>query len=276
MSVVVAFFLGLAVLVGWPGRPRSASLTAHVGRLAPTPAGRFFDGGAELSPTARPRVPWQDAKARGAQSALPAYLELLTGMLPGRRESRRRSQRAAEILNIVEATGPALRAGLTPAAALLLVANEPDATGGRSGLAQRLEAAASSGQPLGPVWLDLGREESSGELGLVGRAWTLSETLGAPLADAVETAAALLRGRASQRRRLASATAGAKATMDLLTVLPLAGPLLGIAVGIDPRELYGASALAEASCVAGVLLALLGRLWVRRMLDGVTRGPVLE
>jgi tight adherence protein B len=52
--------------------------------------------------------------------------------------------------------------------------------------------------------------------------------------------------------------------MRLLTALPLAGPLLGAAMGQDPVRLYG-SEVARAAAGLGVALLALGWLWCRRM-----------
>jgi tight adherence protein B len=99
--------------------------------------------------------------------------------------------------------------------------------------------------------------------------------MGVPLAQAVRTTAGLLEARIAHERRLAGAVAGARATVNLLTVLPVGGPLLALVLGIGPGELYGGSGLTQASLVLGLGMAGLGRLWVRRMIRAVARGPVI-
>ena len=96
-----------------------------------------------------------------------------------------------------------------------------------------------------------------------------------PLAKAVRTTAGLLEARIAHERRLAGALAGARATVNVLSVLPIGGPLLALVLGIGPGELYGGSRLTQASLVLGLCLAGIGRWWVHRMVGAVARGPVI-
>jgi tight adherence protein B len=128
---------------------------------------------------------------------------------------------------------------------------------------------------LGPLWRLAADSAGSAELMLLAQAWSLSEDLGAPLAHAVRTTAGLLEARLAHERRLAAAVAGARATVNLLTVLPLAGPLLALVLGIGPGELFGGSQLTQGSLALGLCLAGIGRVWVRWMVRGVARGPMI-
>jgi len=186
---------------------------------------------------------------------------------------------ARDLLSLLEAIAPALEAGMAPASALRIAAES------RSGLGQAdplavlaggLAAAAAEGDPLGPLWRSAAGSTGSGELLLLSQAWSLTEDLGVPLAQAVRTTAGLLEARLAHERRLAGAVAGANATVNVLTVLPLGGPLLGVLLGIAPAELYGGSSLTQASLVLGVLLAGIGRWWVHRMVRAVARGPEIS
>jgi len=60
-----------------------------------------------------------------------------------------------------------------------------------------------------------------------------------------------------------------------LTVLPIAGPLLALVLGIGPGELFGGSRLTQGCLVLGLCLAGIGRWWVRRMVRAVARGPMI-
>ncbi len=108
-------------------------------------------------------------------------------------------------------------------------------------------------------------ESGSADLAFVASAWRLSESTGAPLAEAVDRAAAQLRSGLSRRRRLAAAIAGPRATVTLLTALPLSGPLLGLACGLSPSALYLSSAPAAGSALIGAFLTVLGRWWCTRI-----------
>jgi len=183
-----------------------------------------------------------------------------------------------DLLGLLEAIAPALEAGMSPASALRFAA---DARSGASrpdpmaALAAGLASAAAEGGALGPLWREAAESADSADLLLLAHAWSLTEDMGAPLAQAVRTTAGLLEARIAHQRRLASAVAGAKATVNVLTVLPMAGPLLGLALGIGPGELYGGSRLTQGSLALGLCLAGIGRWWVHRMVRAVARGPVL-
>jgi tight adherence protein B len=92
----------------------------------------------------------------------------------------------------------------------------------------------------------------------------------------MRTTAGLLRARVRAERRTAGSVAGARATMNVLTALPLGGPLVALALGVGPRELYAGSAVTAVCLIAGGLLVLAGRWWVARMVGAVARGPVLS
>jgi tight adherence protein B len=120
------------------------------------------------------------------------------------------------------------------------------------------------------VWLQAATAAKVDELEVVAAAWTLADTAGVALADAVELAARLLRESRTRQARLEVLLAGPRATMLLLTVLPMAGPLVGLLFGIDPLTLYGGSSLALGSLCCGLALLVLGRIWCRALLRHAT------
>jgi tight adherence protein B len=185
---------------------------------------------------------------------------------------------APDLLGLLEAIAPALEAGMAPASALRIAA-EARSDSGRpdplAALARDMAEAAAGGATLGPLWRKAAWSASSAELLLLAQAWSLTEDLGVPLAQAVRTTAGLLEARIAHERRLVAAVAGARATVNLLTVLPIGGPLLALALGVGPGELYGGSRLTQASLVLGLSLAGVGRWWVSRMVRAVARGPVV-
>ena len=198
---------------------------------------------------------------------------------PGLRRRQRAADDSADLLALVEAVLPALEAGMAPGAALRLAA---DATstgrppGPTAALAHRLATLSADGLPIGPLWAQAATTSPSRELRLLAQAWSLTEDLGAPLAEAVRTTAGLLRARLRAERRIAGAVAGARATMNVLTALPLGGPFLALTLGVAPSELYAGSPLTGGCLAAGGVLVLAGRSWVARMVRAVTRGPVLS
>jgi len=215
------------------------------------------------------------SSAGGPQPGHVSARERLRRCLPGTRAS---GVTAQDLLGLLQAITPALEAGLAPGSALQLAADARSGSAHPDPLAVLtgdLAAAASRGAALGPLWRAAAGSAGSPELLLLAQAWSLTEDMGVPLAQAVRTATGLLEARIAQERRLAGAVAGARATVNLLTVLPVGGPLLALVLGIGPGELYGGSRLTQGSLVLGLCLAGAGRWWVRRMVRAVACGPVI-
>lgn len=141
--------------------------------------------------------------------------------------------------------------------------------GGRGGTANALGLAAQRGEAIAPVWSAYAEALRSDDLRLVAAAWSLCETLGSPLAPTVATVSDVVRRRRSVRQRIAAVVAGPRATMGVLTALPLAGPFVAIAVGVSPGDLYTEPAGAM-SLAVGLAVLLIGRLWAGRMIRAVT------
>jgi tight adherence protein B len=185
---------------------------------------------------------------------------------------------AQNLLGLLEALAPALDAGIAPASALRIAADARSGSGHHDPLAElagTIASAAAEGLRLGPLWLEAADTAVSAELLLLAQAWSLTEEMGVPLAQAVRTTAGLLEARIAHERHLAGAVAGARATVNLLTVLPIGGPLLALVIGIGPGELYGGSLLTQGCLALGLCLACAGRWWVHRMVRAVARGPVI-
>jgi tight adherence protein B len=215
-----------------------------------------------------------------ARSVTGTSSTLASAMARGRRYLSRRSATgvtAQDLLELLDAIAPALEAGIAPAQALRIAAQTRSGSGHPdplAALAADLASAAAEGVALGPLWREAASSAGSREMLLLAQAWSLTEDMGVPLAQAVRTTAALLEARIAHERRLTGAVAGARATVNLLTVLPIGGPLLGLVLGIGPTQLLGGSRLTQGSLVLGLCLAGIGRWWVRRMVRAVAQGPV--
>ncbi len=131
--------------------------------------------------------------------------------------------------------------------------------------------ASDRADPCSPVWAAWAERSATPELALVAAAWRLSETTGAPLASAVDRAVRGLLDARTRRGKVAVAVAGPRATVTVLTLLPLTGPLFGLACGLDPATLYLGSPIATVSVVLGVLLVWAGRFWCTRMIRRAVR-----
>lgn len=110
--------------------------------------------------------------------------------------------------------------------------------------------------------------------GLLATAVDLSTDVGAPLAHAARIAAEVLRQRARAGDRLRALTAGPRASMYLLTALPIAGPVVVVVLGMSPQEVYAAP-LAIVLVVVGLVLTAIGWLVSRAILRRAARPTVL-
>lgn len=128
--------------------------------------------------------------------------------------------------------------------------------------------ASERAEPTSRVWGAWAERSASAELAFVAAAWRLSETTGAPLASAVERAVRGLLDARARRGKVAVAVAGPRATVTVLTLLPLTGPLFGLACGVDPAALYLGSPIATVCAAVGLGLVWTGRTWCSRMVRG--------
>lgn len=185
--------------------------------------------------------------------------------LAGRRSARARSTELA----LVDGLAAALESGLPVPRAVGLVVRDGSA-GPASQAWAGLARAADEGQQLAPAWQRLARQTGSPVLSSVARAWQVAALTGAPLADALRVSAHVARERHRLHRAVEVATAGPRATVAVLTLLPLAGMGLAAVLGASPAALYG-HPVAQASAGCGAVLILLGQVWVRRMVSAVVR-----
>ncbi|MFV0464319.1 MAG: hypothetical protein ACK5MP_14185 [Nostocoides sp.] len=163
------------------------------------------------------------------------WLEWLRHRLPHGDEDRSEIQAShAEVLAV------ALRAGASPQAA--------------TKLATRL---VPEGQP--------------GPQALLTRAVDLSWALGAPLVPAAEVCADVARDHAAAQRRRRAALSGVRASMWLLTALPILGPVLLALGGVDVLATYTGSAAASAAAVVGALLTAAGWWGARAIIRRASR-----
>ncbi|GGH90463.1 hypothetical protein GCM10007170_04290 [Arthrobacter liuii] len=106
------------------------------------------------------------------------------------------------------------------------------------------------------------------------RTWTelaacfdIAEASGCPLADVLTRFAAQLEAEDDADAARETALAGPKATVRLLTWLPLMGLGLGAALGVDPLATLLGTPLGLAALVGGVVLTAAGRAWSARLVS---------
>ncbi|MCH8613952.1 hypothetical protein [Arsenicicoccus dermatophilus] len=174
--------------------------------------------------------------------------------------------RDRELLAVAEALASALGAGLDLTAAHeVAVAAAPTAV-------RDLFVRAGARGPA-DAWAEVGHDSEVARA--VARALAVSGAIGSPAREAVRRAVAAGRDRRSQAGSVDAAVAGARATARLLAALPLAGPLVVLALGLDPVATY-AHPLTLLSCALGAGLCGVGQLWVARQVDVARREPVAE
>ncbi len=180
--------------------------------------------------------------------------------------SRVRTSRAAitEVLAVLDLAEAALQAGCAAERAVELAVTELP-------VGSPVRAILLEVRPIPEAWRRVAATTGAESVALVARAWELSERLGAPLAPSVATAAQLVRRSLRLQDRVDTALAGPRATMRLLTALPLVGPLVGWAFGVDPVRLYWAGPVTQLATLAGLGLLLLGRLWCQALVRRVCR-----
>lgn len=180
---------------------------------------------------------------------------LATRVWSARRAARAREERSAAAVEATFALAGELRAGRTPEQALAAVA------GGAGPLRPVFEAAHAAGSMGGDVAAELARAASlagAEQLRYVAAAWSVADSAGARVAVVLERLSEAMDSEEEIRHEVAAAMAGPRATVAVLSCLPVLGLALGEAVGAHPMQLLLHSALGWALLGAAGLLDLLG------------------
>ncbi len=149
--------------------------------------------------------------------------------------------------------GPALSAG---SVAVLAAARAAAFRGSPVSDAIRISAPAAFPRLSGReprIWFELAA------------CFDIAEASGCPLADVLTRFAAQLEVEDDAEAARQTALAGPKATVSLLTWLPLMGLGLGIALGVDPFAILVGTPLGLAALAAGAGLTAAGRIWSSRL-----------
>jgi tight adherence protein B len=100
-------------------------------------------------------------------------------------------------------------------------------------------------------------------------AWQVSVRSGAGLAGVLERMSETMRDQDDIAREVAAAVAPARATAQLLGVLPVVGLGLGTALGGDPLQILLGTPVGTVLLVLGASLSLVGLLWVEHLVNVV-------
>jgi tight adherence protein B len=124
---------------------------------------------------------------------------------------------------------------------------------------------------MGAVGVRAGREVHVwGELAAC---FDTAEASGCPLADVLTRFAAHLETEDDAEAARQTALAGPRATVRLLTWLPLSGLGLGLLLGVDPVATLLGTPWGLAALAAGVALTAVGRLWSARLVRAAAEAP---
>ena len=214
-----------------------------------------------------------DRSSAGAAWRVQALRRARAGSL----RARSRADDDGWVADLAEVVVVGLDAGLDLPRAVLTATRSPTVVRRAPWLSVRVADAVASGESVarclggledhagsGPVPGGL-RPGEAAEVDVLVRSWLLSERAGAAASTTTAAAAGALRARRADRDRARALAAGPRASMWLLTALPLLGPGVGLLVGVEPGRLYG-SEPARIGALAGLVLTAGGWAWARHIL----------
>jgi tight adherence protein B len=206
---------------------------------------------------------------------------LRAGILPLTRRSagRGNKQPAAPMTVVVQQLAALLKGGRTPARLweeIWLVygssgSHEAGLSAGSRAMLGSARAAAAGGTPVSDaIRRSLPsafprRDRESRIWSELAACFDIAEASGCPLADVLTRFAAQLEVEDDADAARQTALAGPKATVSLLTWLPLLGLGLGMALGVDPLAILLGTPWGLAALAAGIGLTVAGRLWSARL-----------
>jgi tight adherence protein B len=277
--LALAFWLALSP-PGSPGRRLRLRVAPPPGRDARVPAGHRPVSGA--------------GPARGRVAVLgraTLSLQLRRSLHLMKRTPHRQTDVPLALL--VEQSAALLRGGRDLARLWdelwLLYGGEPSPGRSASGIATlapasranlaAARAAAGSGAPMGAAIRSAATGRASGaaapgrhEAEEDRRAWIqfaacfdVAEASGCPLADVLTRFAAQLEAEDDAEAARQTALAGPRATVRLLSWLPILGLGLGMALGVDPMNILLGEPAGIAALAAGFILTAAGRIWSARL-----------
>lgn len=201
------------------------------------------------------------------ESLLPLGAGAVAVPLVGRRlrageRRRERERRADAVIALCAAVAGELRAGRQPGQALFAAA---EGTGGLGGAEADVMAAARFGGDVPDALRRAAREPGADGLVGVAACWRVAVDGGAGLAAGLDRLEGALRADRDQRENLRAQLTGAWATVALLALLPVAGLLIGSALGAGPLRVLLHTPAGLGCLLVGGLLEGAGLFWARRI-----------
>lgn len=266
MTVILAVLLCTAVvLLLKPPVGAAARLRAAAGRGPAAPA-RADPGFARHRPLRRARVAAGTGKVHRGPGLI-LLVQQLAALLRGGRTPGRLWDELWTLYGGAGQEGQLLQSAGRPAAAVL--------SGGSVAVLASARAAAMTGAPVSEaIRRSLPAAFPGGKGAREARTWSdlaaccdIAEASGCPLADVLTRFAAQLEAEEDADAARQTALAGPRATVRLLTWLPLMGLGLGTALGVDPLATLLGTPLGLAALVGGVALTVAGRVWSARLVS---------
>ena len=151
-------------------------------------------------------------------------------------------------------------------------ARRPRLSPGSAAVLSAARGAALRGAPVAEAIRSACSPSGHGAGGHEPRIWAelaacfeIAAASGCPLADVLTRFAAQLEVEDDAEAARQTALAGPKATVALLTWLPLLGLGLGVCLGVDPLAMLLGTPFGVAALVAGIALTVAGRVWSARL-----------
>jgi tight adherence protein B len=254
VSGEVAAAIGLAAAAGslLPDDPavllrRVGTAVAAPSRLHPVPASAW------TLPVSAALLGWAVAGSIVLGAAAGVATRAVTRTAAARRDRRRAAAGRTAAVDLVTALAAELRGGAEPRAALVAAC----------GPAFTSVAAAARSPATDPAAAlrTVAAADGSELLADLAAAWQVTDAAGAGLAGPATRLAETARAADAVRRELDAALAGPRATAALLSLLPVAGVLMGSALGADPLAFLVSSAAGRVTLLAGTLLIAAGVGW---------------
>lgn len=179
--------------------------------------------------------------------------------------------RRTATIELCEALAAELRAGRNPAEAVRR-AIEVTPPSFADELRPTL-AAAEAGTDVSETLWEAGARPGAAGLRRLAVCFRVGVVAGGAFAPAVERLGVALRDEEAARQDVNAQLAGARATARLLAALPFLGTVLGAGLGVHPFAFWFGSLAGFGCLVVGVLLDVLGLLWMGRLARAAEAAP---
>ncbi|MGW4030965.1 type II secretion system F family protein [Streptomyces sp. NPDC004838] len=199
-----------------------------------------------------------------------AAVPLLRRWLLARERTRDRERRAEAVITLCAGIAGELRAGLQPGQALVAAAGAAGAAGALGPAEGAVIAAARFGGDVPRTLRVAAREPGAEGLAGVAACWRVAVDSGAGLAAGLDRLEAALQAERDQQNDMSAQLAGARSTIVLLALLPVAALAMGWAMGADPLRILLHTPAGLVCLSIGGALEAAGLCWAARIVKSGT------